>query len=168
MEYARKGHVREIEQRCLSLHSHLLGESEQGQLHLHLSGGAELDLFIAPYVYMDADAAYDVYDRRLNSGNIGFNLTDQRKDTLYFEYRYTRDQVESIKGDLLVNLTRTVAGGIEYEKNIRDDRRLLAGARVIYRSQCWAIGARYLDQFSDRKIEFWVEFTGLGELKGSL
>ena len=129
---------------------------------------AELDLFVSPYIYMDADAAYDVYDNRLNSGNIGLNLTDTRENNLYVEYRFTRDLIESIRGDLTVNLTRAVTGGLEYEKNIRSGERLKAGASMLFRSQCWAIGTRYLDQPSSRKIEFWVELTGLGELKGSL
>ena len=129
---------------------------------------AELDLYFSPYVYLDADAAYDVYDNRLNSSNIGVNLTDKREDNLYVEYRFTRDLIESISGDLTVNLTRSIAGGLEYERNIRSGQRLRAGASILYRSQCWAIGTRYLDQPSDRKIEFWVELTGLGELRGSL
>ena len=129
---------------------------------------AELDLFYSPYVYLDADAAYDVYDSRLESGNIGVNLTDKREDNLYVEYRFTRDLIESIRGDLTVNLTRSLTGGLEYEKNIRSGERLKAGASILFRFQCWAIGTRYLDQPSDRKIEFWVELTGLGELRGSL
>ena len=86
------------------------------------------------------------------------------------ESRNTKEEdlLESIRGDLTVNLTRSITGGLEYEKNIRSGERLKAGASILFRSQCWAIGTRYLDQPSDRKIEFWVELTGLGELKGSL
>lgn len=124
---------------------------------------AELEIDIAPTAYLDANAAYDVYDNRLNSGNIGVRLNSTRGDSLYTEYRFTQDRTETIKGELQVNLTRGVAGGLEYEKNLRSGERLLAGASILYRAQCWAIGSRYVDQPSDRKIEFWVELTGLGE-----
>jgi LPS-assembly protein len=128
---------------------------------------AELDVFYSPYVTLDADAAYDVYENRLNSGNIGVNLSDKRNDNLYVEYRFTRNQTKTIRGDLTVQLTRSVTGGLEYEENILSGERLNAGGSILYRSQCWAVGTRYVEQPSNRKIEFWVELTGLGELKGS-
>lgn len=127
---------------------------------------AELDLWLTPYVTLDSDAEWDVYDHRLQSGNIGFVLNDRRDDRLYAEYRFTRDEIESIYTDLFVNLTRMIGAGFDYQYNIRSEERLKTGVRLLYRSQCWSISAGYLWEPSDRKIQFTVDLTGLGGITG--
>lgn len=128
---------------------------------------AEFDLAPNPNVIIDADAAWNVYDSRLDTGNIGLRLIDKRKDRLYTEYRYTRDGSETIKADLFVNITAAIATGFEYEKNIVSGQRLKAGASLLYRSQCWSLDVRYLDEPSNTKIQFTINLTGLGGVGGT-
>ena len=129
---------------------------------------AELDLTFNRYLRLDSDAAWNIYDDRLDSGNIAFDLSDRRDDRLYTEYRYTRDSTESIYTDLWVNIVRSVGAGVEYERNLRSGERLKLGGKLEYRAKCWSLSGRYLREPSDRKIEFRIELTGLGGLTGSL
>ena len=129
---------------------------------------AELDLSLTRYLKLASDASWDVYDTRLVSGNIGFDLKDRRGDRLYTEYRYTRDSTESIYTDLWVNIVRSVGAGLEYERNLRSGEQLKLGGKLEYRAKCWSISGRYLKEPSDRKIEFTVELIGLGGVTGSL
>lgn len=128
---------------------------------------AELNLAPNPYVLMDANAAWDIYDQRLQTGNIGMRLTDKRDDRLYTEYQFTRGGTETIKADLFVNITAAVATGFEYEKNLRSGERLKTGARLLYRAQCWSVDVRYLDEPSNTKIQFTINLTGLGGVGGT-
>jgi LPS-assembly protein len=128
---------------------------------------AELDLSLSPYILMDADAAWDIYESRLQTGNIGMSLTDKRDNRLYTEYRYTRGETKTIKADLFLNITASVATGFEYEKNLRSGQRLKAGVNLIYRAQCWSIDTRYLNEPSNTKIQFTINLTGLGGVGGT-
>jgi LPS-assembly protein len=94
-------------------------------------------------------------------------LTDNRDNRLYTEYRFTHDESKTIKADLLLNITAAVATGFEYEKNLRSGQRLKAGARLLYRAQCWSVDVRYLDEPSNTKIQFTINLTGLGGVGGT-
>jgi len=128
---------------------------------------ADLDLWLSRYILMDADAAWDIYDSRLQTGNIGMRLTDKRDNRLYTEYRFTRGETKTIKADLFLNITDAVATGLEYEKNLRSGQRLKAGASLLYRAQCWSLDVRYLDEPSNTKIQFTINLTGLGGVGGT-
>ncbi len=129
---------------------------------------AELDLSFTRYLRLDSDAAWNIYDARLDSGNIAFDLNDRRDDRLYAEYRYTRDSTESIYTDLWINIVRSVGAGFEYERNLQSGERLKLGGKLEYRAKCWSLSGRYLREPSDRSIEFRIELTGLGGLTGRL
>ena len=129
---------------------------------------AELDLSFNRYIRLDSDAAWNIYDDRLDSGNIAFILNDRRDDRLYTEYRYTRDSAESIYADLWINIVRSLGAGFEYERNLLSGERLKVGGKLEYRARCWSLSGRYLREPSDRKIEFRIELTGLGGLTGNL
>jgi LPS-assembly protein len=124
----------------------------------------ELDVRLAPFLTVDADAGWNVYDDRFDFGNIAARITDKRRDSLFVEYRFARDDIESIYSDLQIELVRGLAAGIEYERNIFSGETLLTAVRGIFRSQCWGVEVRFVDEPNDDKIEFAVSLTGLGEV----
>jgi LPS-assembly protein len=129
--------------------------------------GAELDIFWIPQVVMNSDAKWDVYDNRLDEGNVELRLSDLRGDTLTAEYRYTRFETQSIFADLLLRLTDAISTGFVYERNIETGQRLKAGARLLYRAGCWGINLNYLDEPSNRRFEFAIDLFGLGEISAA-
>ncbi|MFZ0611041.1 MAG: LPS assembly protein LptD, partial [Desulfobacterales bacterium] len=129
--------------------------------------GAELDIWLSPYVALDTRTSWNVYDYRLDSTSVSMLLSDTRGDRLSAGYSFTRDNVQSIATDLLVNWNTYLATGFLYEKNIRTNQRLQAGVSMLYRAGCWGIQVSYLEEPSDRKIEFAVNLLGLGEFKTS-
>ena len=90
-------------------------------------------------------------------------LSDIRGDRFTTSYSYTRDNVNSITADLLVIWNQSLATGFLYEKNLRTNERLQAGARLLYRAGCWGFQVNYLEEPNDRKIEFSINLFGLGE-----
>ncbi|MGB5616923.1 MAG: LPS assembly protein LptD, partial [Desulfobacterales bacterium] len=125
--------------------------------------GAELDIGLTPYLTLDSEAKWDVYDNRLASTSVAMLLSDIRGDRLTTAYSYTRDNVNSITADLLVIWNQSVATGFLYETNLRTNERLQTGVRLLYRAGCWGFQVNYLDEPNDRTIAFSVNLFGLGE-----
>ncbi|MGB8426222.1 MAG: LPS assembly protein LptD, partial [Desulfobacterales bacterium] len=126
---------------------------------------AELDIWLSPYVGLDTRTEWNVYDYRIDTTSVSMLLGDVRGDRLSTGYSYTRGNVHSISTDLLVNWNQHLATGFLYEKNIRTNERLQAGVSLLYRAGCWGVQVSYLDEPSDRKIEFALNLLGLGEFK---
>ncbi len=124
----------------------------------------ELDLNLARYLRIDADAAWNVYDDKFQTGNIALTVADKRDDSLSAEYRYSEDQTESIYFDIRLNVSDRLTTFAEYERNIFDNQRIFTVLGLLYRTQCWSIGLRYIDEPGDRTYEFSINLLGLGEL----
>jgi len=142
-----------------------LGPEEERRPLLPIVG--ELDVRLAPILTVDADAGWNVYDDRLDFGNIAMRLNDNRGDFLFLEYRFTRDEIESLYSDLQIELGGGLAAGVEHERNVFTGETLKTAVRGIFRSQCWAFEVRFVDEPSDDKFEFAVTLTGLGEAEAS-
>jgi LPS-assembly protein len=125
--------------------------------------GAELDIWLTPYITLDSEAKWNVYDNRLDSTSVALLLSDIRGDRLTTAYSYTRDNVNSITADLLVIWNQSLATGFLYEKNLLTNERLQAGVRLLYRAGCWGFQVNYLEEPNDRTITFSVNLFGLGE-----
>ncbi|UCH20229.1 MAG: LPS-assembly protein LptD [Deltaproteobacteria bacterium] len=124
----------------------------------------ELDLTLGRYLTVDADAQWDVYEDKLNSGNIAFRVADKRNDRLYTEYRYTEDSTESVFFNVHLKISDRLATFAEYERNIFDNQRIDTVVGILYQAQCWSIEFRYIDEPEDRKYGFSIALFGLGEV----
>jgi LPS-assembly protein len=125
---------------------------------------ADLDVNLNRYLYLNADAEWDIYEDRLRSGNIGFRAADNRNDELSGEYRFTDNQTQSIflNGRFKILDSLTAIG--RYERNILDDVRINTTVGILYKSQCWSIGLNYIDEPDNRTFEFSINLFGLGEV----
>ncbi len=115
-------------------------------------------------VALKADAKWSVYEDHFVSHNIGLGLDNDRRDSLYTEYRFERYQNESIFVNLKVNLTSKVEAYTLYERNIREERNIGTGLGMIYKSQCWSVDVSYLTSANDRRYTFVINLMGLGGL----
>jgi LPS-assembly protein len=124
----------------------------------------ELDFTLGRYLMVDADAQWDVYEDKFNSGNIAFTVADKRNDRLYAEYRYTEDSTESVFFNVHLKISDSLNTFAEYERNILDNRRIDTVLGILYKAQCWSIEFRYIDEPEDRKYGFSIALFGLGEV----
>lgn len=123
----------------------------------------DLEVRLAPFLTVDSDVGWNVYDERFDFANIAMRVTDVRKDYLFLEYRFTRDEIESIYTDLQLELFGGLAAGVEHERNIFSGETLKTAVRGIYRSQCWGLEVRFVDRPTDDRFEFVISLAGLGE-----
>lgn len=125
-----------------------------------------IELYPLKYMNLNADANWDIYEDRFETGNVSVKLTDNRKDKLFVEYRYNRlNNTESIYYDLLFNITDRISLYAEHEQNITNSERIFSSLGFIYRADCWLFDISYsVVESDDRRIEFSISLTGLGKL----
>ena len=92
------------------------------------------------------------------------NISDKRGDALIFENRYKRDKSDSLYASAILKTIPSIDIVSEYELDKFNDKKLKSAIGLIYRSQCWSIFVRKIDELEDKKIEFIISFYGLGDL----
>lgn len=128
----------------------------------------ELDWSFNQYFSLRTDAEWDPYSNDFVSHNVAGRLSDLRGDRFFIEHRYQRDKSETIYSDLLVKLIGGFSIYADYERNIFNKKKIQSSLGVIYESQCWSLTTRYVDEETDRKLEFVISLYGLGEAGSSL
>ncbi len=131
---------------------------------------AKLDVIPGKYIWVDADAAWSVYDKEFLSHNIQGKLSDNRGDSLYVDYRWaqksketdTLDKIHSITGKLNIQLTDRLSISAEHEQNIQESLRIRTGAGFFYQARCWSFDFKYTDMPNDKRIQFQINLMGLG------
>lgn len=124
----------------------------------------ELEFNPGKYLSIRGDAEWCTYDDELLSRNVEAIISDNRGDRLSVDYRNTPDSIESVSADLSFKISDRLSVSAEYEYNILQDERILIGAGLIYKAQCWSIKLGCTDEPDDRKYEFSINLYGLGEL----
>ena len=131
---------------------------------------AKLDVIPGKYIWVDADAAWSVYDKEFLSHNIQGTLSDNRGDSLYVDYRWaqksketnTLDKIHSIFGRLNLQLTDRLSISAEHEQNIQESLRIRTGTGFFYQARCWSFDFKYTDMPNDKRIQFQINLMGLG------
>ncbi|MDL2329581.1 LPS assembly protein LptD [Desulfosarcina sp. OttesenSCG-928-A07] len=124
----------------------------------------ELDMRLARYLAVSADAEYDVYDTRFFSHNVGVSLNNNRGDQLWLEHRYTTDINESIRATLALMVTDRLMLQGEYERDLMEDKDIVWGIGFIYQAQCWALDVLLTKEDDDLSISAMVNLMGISEM----
>ena len=125
---------------------------------------ADLDLILGQYLTIDADAGWDVYDDTFTTANAAFTVNDERGDNFSTEYRYTKDKTESINFNIHLKVSDRFTTFAEYERNIFDNQRIDTVLGILYKSQCWSLELRYIEEPEDQTYQFSINLWKLGEL----
>jgi LPS-assembly protein len=133
---------------------------------------ARLDIIPGKYIWVDADAAWSIYDNKFLSHNLQASLWDNRGDRLYVDYRYAKkseeidnpETIQSLYGKLTVQLTDRLSILAEHEQNIEKSLRIRTGAGFFYQARCWSFDFKYTEMPNDRIFEFKINLLGLGEV----
>jgi lipopolysaccharide assembly outer membrane protein LptD (OstA) len=93
-------------------------------------------------------------------------LCDKRGDHGLVDYRYTKEDTNSIRAKALVQLFHPVSAYGEHEYNIRDDQDVKTIVGLKYAPQCWSLDVSYIDDRTADTREFFIELSlyGLGKL----
>jgi LPS-assembly protein len=122
----------------------------------------ELEFNFGPYLKVDSDASFDIYEGHFSSHNVAAAIADSREDRLSVEHRYDRDDSESIRGTLAVRLTGRLTARGEYERDLYDKEDIIKGAGFLYTAQCWSFDFFYAIEGEDNRFSFFINLTGIG------
>ena len=133
---------------------------------------ARLDIIPGKYIWVDADAAWSVYDKKFLSHNLQASLWNNRGDRLYVDYRYTRkskeididETIQSINGKVTLQLTDRLSINANHKQNIEESLRIETSVGFSYQARCWSFDLQYTDMPNDTRIQFKINLLGLGEV----
>lgn len=122
----------------------------------------ELELYPKRYFSVKADADWSHYDSNFRSGNFSANFWDMRGDKLFVDYRYQKDNSETIYTDLKLMASDRLAIYGEYERNIFDGIDLRSSLGFLYESQCWSFDFQVTKEGEDLGFTFMIRLFGIG------
>jgi len=121
-----------------------------------------------PYLFFRWIAALDPYRMGLDEWNTLIRAKDRRNDALQIEYRYTKDQIQTINVHTRIKTVEPLYlyGGIRYNLQFHTRVENIVGAE--YQAQCWALGFnledknRSPDGLQRKEVRFQLYFNLLG------
>nr|CBX28352.1 hypothetical protein N47_G36760 [uncultured Desulfobacterium sp.] len=122
----------------------------------------ELKFTPVKYLSLSTDANWSTYDSNFINRNISGSLSDDRGDSVSWEYRFQRGFVESLFSTLNIKVFEGLLFKTNNERDIRDGKRIRTNLGFLYTAQCWSIDFLYTDEDNDKKFSFLLNFTGLG------
>ncbi|MCP4107933.1 MAG: LPS-assembly protein LptD [Desulfobacteraceae bacterium] len=137
---------------------------EENETHRFSPVYGELEITPGRLLSLQADAEWSPYESRFQSHDASVSIWDERGDRIYMEYRYTRDEIESVFADIVVRLSDRVSVYTDYERSLREKKDIRVSMGFLYGAQCWSADFSYTDEDDDRKYAFMVNLFGLGEL----
>jgi len=133
---------------------------------------AELWWNFSPLVSARGDAEFNPYDGQFDGINGLLLLKDLRKDLFQIQYRYTRDNVETINLDARIKTISSLYLFGSYRYNLFEKTRVESLYGLEYQAQCWSAGLVVEDinespdgtQKKEFKINFYVNLLGFGSV----
>ena len=133
---------------------------------------AELWWNFSPLISARGDAEFNPYDGEFDGINGLLLLKDLRNDLFRIQYRYTRDNVETINLDARIKTISSLYLFGSYRYNLFENTRVESVYGFEYQSQCWSAGLVVEDinqspdgtQKKELKINFYVNLLGFGSV----
>jgi LPS-assembly protein len=127
--------------------------------------------------YLDLDALYDVnskkdgFNNRFTVFNARGGVRDGAGNGLDLEYRYRRESLEYVAGDLDVAVLKPFYINYQHRYDIEEQLTLERVLNIEYRAQCWSVFLTLRDRLEDKEYLVTFALSGIGkvaELGGSL
>lgn len=125
-----------------------------------------------PYLFVRWIGAIDPYRMGLDEWNTLIRAKDRRNDALQIEYRYTKDQIQTINVHTRLKTVEPLYlyGGIRYNLQFHTRVENIVGAE--YQAQCWTLGFNLEDknrspdglQRKEVRFQLYFHLLGLGGL----
>jgi LPS-assembly protein len=126
-----------------------------------------IDLVPFQYFKFETNGQWDPYETDFVQHNMSVTLSDIRGDRFFIERRFTQDSSDSIYLDGALKITDKISTFGFFEQNILDNVRIQSGIGARYVAQCWSFDIWYVDDGTDRRYEFAITLTGLGQIRRS-
>lgn len=131
----------------------------------------ELKITPKDYFSLSYDFDYSAYSDQFNTSNMKGSVRYKNLFKMSVEHRFTRADADNDvdRSELLLissdaNLGDKVTLFYNYEKDLYNDQTNKVEIGGIYKSQCWELTLKYLEEDSDQKFLIYLQLTGLGTI----
>jgi len=129
---------------------------------------AELNITPVNLLSLHAETEWDHDSGNFTTFNTYCKIRNNHGDHLMTEYRYTRNENQSIYIDFNSAITGTISIFGNYERNIQTAEDIEKRLGCQYSAQCWSCDLFYEDKDDDQKIGFMICLKGLAEIGSAL
>ena len=112
---------------------------------------------------LDLDLSWSPYDNQFKTFNVGNILKDNRGDALETEYRFTKDESESLYSKIDASLTDELSAFYSIEQNLRDNKTVETRTGFTVAKSCWEFNLEFSESPGNRSITFLINLHGIGE-----
>ncbi len=119
-----------------------------------------------PVKYLQADGtiAFDPNNNHFTTIEVGSTVSDNRGDSLYISYRYSKNDSHTWKTILTTNLVPDILGAYySVERDLEDRKTIETGAGISINRPCWGLDLMFKDESADKSFAFMVTLKGIGE-----
>jgi len=130
----------------------------------------ELRITFTDYAFFKGHLYYNPYQNSLSFYDFFMLVEDKRGDSLRFDYRYAKNELEGYRIESRFKITRSLFGFYESHRSEYNNKTLDSYYGFEYFAQCWSIKFSVDDKAKqdgrDRETEYSVLFNlaGLGKL----
>lgn len=131
----------------------------------------EMVLSVRPLKALDlyGTLKWDHYDQEIVSSHVSADLSIKRvgskRDRYSVEYSYEQGGDEYLSATAQVNLWWGYSAGASVSRDLVGKSYVRRSYWVDYQGQCWGIKVALEEEKEDRRVMFFMRFTGLGEIK---
>ncbi len=113
---------------------------------------------------LDMDLSWSPYDSHFNTLNVGSTFKDNRGDLLRREYRYTKNELESVYTKITINLTDELSTYYSIEQNLEEEKTVETRVGLSLKKACWAFNLDFSESSEEQSITFFINLHGIGGL----
>ena len=117
------------------------------------------------YIYFDMDLSWSPYDSQFETINFKNTLQSIRNDSFTTEYRYEKEQEQSIYSKINIQLVDGLSTHYSFEKNLEDNKTIETRAGINFERSCWNLEVNYEENQGGYSIAFLITLNGIGEFK---
>lgn len=121
-----------------------------------------------PGLRLDWEVRYDVYGDRVVSNNLDLGLDVTKYMSLEAGWRYTNEDVDEdtnfLNAGANFNIGKNIALGVSGKYDAKYEQWVEDRFTLTYTSQCWSIGASYVDRFDEDEFSFSINLAGLSSV----
>ncbi|MCG8633552.1 MAG: LPS assembly protein LptD [Desulfobacterales bacterium] len=116
------------------------------------------------YLSSDGDIALDPYNQHFTEIKVGVTLRDNRGDSIYTSYRYTKGSTtHTWLTRFNARITSYLMAYYSFESDLEDDTTIETRTGIEVEKQCWGLKLELKDESAERTIAFMVTLNGIGE-----
>lgn len=123
---------------------------------------AQLRVTPGPHISLFSDVVVGTYDGYMKVINSSAVVSDNRGDSLTMDYRFTKDSLEYVRGNLSVKASDSLNVSYDSRYSLSEARYLENIYTIDYHPQCWSVQFIFSERPEERKYLTVINLTGIG------